>query len=476
MNKLYVHYQKQLVGEIGHDALENTYSFSYTQEWINSGFEISPSIKFNATITSKSVKSFVENLLPEGDGLEELSMLFHISKADKFLILKQIGLDAVGALTFTTEREYSAETSFREIGIDELSQRVARREEESIQIWDGKPRLSVAGVQTKLPITIMGDKFGLGEGDLCSTHILKFNNKKENIILNEFISLRLSRALGFNVANVQYNKIGEENVLFVERFDRKIINDVLVERTHIVDSVQALGLPVSYKYEKTYGDTREGVSFLKLFNLADEAEVPILFKEQIINFSMINLILGNSDAHGKNISFFVNKKGLTVAPFYDLVNVTMYNNYDNKMAMAIDDEFEFDEIKEHDFREFFTENNIQVNLYFDNFKKIVKKLHVELKNFNFIDEALFIEEAEFIREYIHNIKCRVNRLSNVLNNIRFTLPYEEQSDNEFFKENENEIRKIIGKKNQKMNASEAVALYKEKLSNKMIKQLSVKFQ
>jgi len=473
MNKLYVYYQKQLVGEIEYDSMENSYAFNYNEEWIKDGFEISPSLKFNNNISSNVIKSFIENLLPEGEGLEELSMIFHISKANKFLILKHIGLDTAGALTFTTDLKYEAKTSFREISKEELALRVTKREEESIQIWDGKPRLSVAGVQAKLPIVIIGDKYGLGEGDICSTHILKFNKKNENIILNEFISLKLSKALGFNVTNVEYKKVGEESVLFVERFDRKIINDKLVQREHIIDSVQALGLPVSYKYERNMGsnlkEIREGVSFSKLFALANEAVTPILFKEQIINFSMMNLILGNSDAHGKNISFYVSKKGLTVAPFYDLVNITMYNNYDNEMAMGIDEEFEFSEIKEYDFREFFEENTISLNQYFKDFKKLVKKLQVELENFDFIEKALFIEEQEFIKGYVDNIKHRVNKLSSVLNNIRFTLPYEDQSDEEFIDENKAEIKRVLTKDYKDSDSNKiTISLYLEKLKNRLI--------
>jgi len=473
MNKLYVHYQKQLVGEIEYDSMENSYAFNYKEEWIKDGFEISPSLKFNNKISANVIKYFIENLLPEGEGLEELSMIFHISKANKFLILKHIGLDTAGALTFTADMKYEAKTNFREISKEELALRVAKREEQSIQVWDGKPRLSVAGVQAKLPIVIIGDKYGLGEGDICSTHILKFNKKNENIILNEYISLRLSKALGFNVANVEYKKVGEENVLFVERFDRKIINDKLVQREHIIDSAQALGLPVSYKYERNMGsnlkEIREGVSFSKLFALAKEAVTPILFKEQIINFSMMNLILGNSDAHGKNISFFVSKKGLSVAPFYDLVNITMYNNYDNEMAMGIDDEFEFSKIKEYDFREFFEENNISLNQYFKDFKKLVKKLQLELENFDFIEKALFIEEQEFIKEYVDNIKHRVNKLSSVLNNIRFTLPYEGQSEEEFIDENKAEIKRILTKDYKDSNSDKiTISLYLEKLKNRLI--------
>jgi len=476
MNKLYVHYRKVLVGVIGHDSIEGIYSFEYDEQWIANGFEISPTMKFRTTISNGAIKSFIENLLPEGEGLEELSAYFHISKANKFAILQSIGLDTTGALTFSLSKIYDVKTVFREIQEDELAQRIAKREEQSIQIWDDKPRLSVAGVQAKLPIAIIGDKFGLGDGDICSTHILKFNKKGENVILNEFISMRLAKNLGFNVADVEYNKIGEECVLFVERFDREIINNNLVQKRHIIDSVQALGLPVSYKYERNLGinmkDIREGVSFEKLFSIMSEASVPLLFKEQIINFSMMNLILGNSDAHGKNISFFVDEKGLSVAPFYDLVNVTMYDGvYEQDMAMAIDDEFEFIGLSRYDFAEFLSIHKISSSQYFSDFKKLTQKISVALNTFDFIDDKLIDEEKAFIEEYKLNIIKRVNLISSILNSIRFTLPFEGQSDSEFLQEFSNVIKKVLSSQYIENNDSENVKAYLKKMQSKVIQKI-----
>jgi serine/threonine-protein kinase HipA len=57
------------------------------------------------------------------------------------------------------------------------------------------------------------------------------------------------------------------------------------------------------------------------------------------------LLIGNSDAHGKNISFYVGRNGIDVAPAYDLVNVEIYGDqYDRDLAMAVGDTFEFNAI------------------------------------------------------------------------------------------------------------------------------------
>ncbi|QSZ42851.1 type II toxin-antitoxin system HipA family toxin [Sulfurimonas aquatica] len=450
MNLLYIHCNKSLVGTISYEALNKSYSLEYDEDWKNDGFEISPSIGFNNP-SNEAVGRFIENLLPEGNGLEELSVYFQISKSEKFSILKQIGLETTGALTFTDSKVFEPNTTFEEITVDELEVKVTTRESNPIHIWNGKPRLSVAGVQTKLPLTILTEKFGFGEGDICSTHILKFNRVGENVVTNEFISMKLALAMGYNVAEVACAELANECVLFVTRFDREIINDELIERKHIIDSVQALGFPISYKYERNLGinmpNYREGVSFSKLFSLANKAIVPALFKEQVIKWSILNIILGNSDAHGKNISFFVSKEGLEVAPFYDLVNVTMYQDkYEQDMAMAIEDVFQFDSLNELSFREFFDENNISTEFYFNEFKSSAMKLKRAFKDMAFLDDNDFVKKNEdFILKYIENVKNRVNFISDLLNSVRYLMPLEDQTHGEFFKESIRDIKKLLGK-------------------------------
>ncbi len=465
MEKLFIHYDKELVGTLEYEPLANDFTFKYDDEWTINGFELSPSLKFSG-FESNAFKLFIENLLPEGDGLEEISIYYQISKSNKFALLKKIGAETTGALTFTESKELKIETSFREISILELQERVEKREIESIYVWDKKLRLSVAGVQEKLPLTIIDGKMGLGEGDICSTHILKFNRKNENVVLNEYISLRLAKAVGINVAEVEYLRLGKEGVLIVKRFDREIISNSLVKRLHIIDSVQALGYPASFKYERLFDskDIRDGVSFKKLFSLQKEAKVPVLFIEQLIQWNMINLCLGNSDAHGKNISFFVDRGGLEIAPFYDIVNVTMYDKYEQDMAMAIDDEFRFDDLKAFDFSEFFKQNKINKTQYFNDFKELVKKIQEHL-TFDFIEDDLKRGEASFISSYRDNLVARINKLIDTLNEAQFVLPLDENYE-EFY----DEYKKIITRKvkDSECSKKEAVEKYLLLIEKEMI--------
>ena len=59
---------------------------------------------------------------------------------------------------------------------------------------------------------------------------------------------------------------------------------------------------------------------------------------------MFQYLIGNADAHGKNVSFFCRPDGLAVAPYYDLVTVVQYPGVDHEFAMAYGDEFRLEDV------------------------------------------------------------------------------------------------------------------------------------
>ena len=173
-----------------------------------------------------------------------------------------IGTETTGAISFHSAPDEPEETSFREIPEQELIDRIQKRQQTPITVWDDKPRLSVAGVQEKLPVMITDDdKYGLGEGELASTHILKFGkHPDEHIILNEHLCMSLARETKApNGRRTEIIRLGEP-VLKVKRFDR-ILQNNKVERLHIIDGCQMLDMPPSYKYERVYGDGRDVQDF-----------------------------------------------------------------------------------------------------------------------------------------------------------------------------------------------------------------------
>lgn len=424
MTQLNIFYDKDEVGILKYEPIDDVFSFEYSSDWKIKGFELSPYMKFDSVISNNIIKNFIENLLPEGKGREILTNMYHISKNNLFALIQLIGKDTTGALTFNLEHNTFI-TSFREITISELSHRIKDRKNVPIEVWDGNVRLSVAGVQDKLPITIIDGKYGFAEGELASTHILKFESNNDNLVLNEYLSLKLASITGLKIPNIQIVNFDGEVVLQVERFDRELISNDKVVRKHIIDGCQALNLNVIHKYERAFGkelqDYKEGASFEKIFTLIEKCSSPIIAKRNIITWIIVNLCLGNSDAHGKNISFFIEKNKMELTPFYDIVNIEIYENkYDTDFAMGIDTAFNQKELGSFQIIEFCKDLKINLKGFIKEFKRVSHLINKTLDDDILID-VVNPKNKDFYEKYKKDVQFRIGKLTN---KFEYCLEYE----------------------------------------------------
>ena len=359
------------VGHLGFEALQDQYSFKYEKAWQDSwtAFSLSPHILHTGEpAAAGAVHRFLGNLLPEGRALEVASVMYQMSKDNVFGLIRMLGKEPVGAFSFSHFEEGQEqvhepnEPIRREIPDEELSERIRTRDEIPFPVWDQKVRLSVAGYQDKLQVMVEGAKISLVDGSLSSTHILKPESRNAGtpfMVANEHYCMTLADAMGLRTAQVSIRRIPEP-ILLIKRFDRvpkAAVDDPTriqaVGRLHVIDGCQALDLPAQFKYERNFGHTqdvkniREGVSFEKLFSLQPYLEQPAQTRTFMLRWAIFQLLIGNSDAHGKNLSFFVRRIRLEPAPLYDLVSVNAHvdnANVEQEMAMAYGDVFLLEEI------------------------------------------------------------------------------------------------------------------------------------
>ncbi len=425
-NTLHVYLNEDFVGVLQLELESDELAFTYSDHWQQHGFSISPAIPFGEKIPSSSVKRFLENLFPEGNALEELMEQFRVGLSNTFAITKIIGKETTGALSFLPpESQNGTGTTFREISSVELGKRLDERPGRGLAVWDGKIRLSVAGVQDKLPITRLSDgRIGFGEGSLASTHILKFqkfDNKIPFLVLNEYFCMGLAKKVGIDVPEIEFLRFANNPALMVKRFDRIVVSDQSVRRLHVIDSCQALNLLSSYRYERNFGsgrdvaDVREGVSFAKIFKLIEKCDIPAVNQLKVLDWMIFNLLIGNSDAHGKNISFFVDKKGMRLTPFYDLVNVSIYEELDHELAMSIGDEFSDKAVKAFQFAVFCDENQINRRLLAKRFIALCDKVKSQLPSH--LAPVGTNTEREFWNRMVINIQERLEHYEAMINEI-----------------------------------------------------------
>lgn len=422
--KLFVFLAANKIAEI--NFIDDELHWHYETSWCQDGFPLSPHLPLNARIPSLNTRRFLRNLLPEGQGLDELLQRFNLTKSNTFGLSLALGNDLPGALVLSANENFQVqESDFRPLTSEELISRLDMREEIGIIFWDGKPRLSVAGVQDKINLMLNKQKvLGFGEGYLCSTHILKFETKRHiHLALNEYISMMLANKCGLSVAQCQLMRLGEHTALLVERFDRKYIsaNDC-VKRRHVIDGCQALNLSPEYKYEQNFGNgrdvahIREGASFKKLFILAKQCENPAQTQLQLIDWAIFNCLIFNFDAHAKNISFFVGDRGLALTPFYDLVNIAMYPKFDQNMAMALGDEFDGKIVNAYQFADFAEQCQLPRRLVTQRLVLIANRLIKALEN---SDDSFVKDKAEqtYITRYKKQLFERAMHLLGEASNI-----------------------------------------------------------
>ncbi|HAT6811362.1 TPA: type II toxin-antitoxin system HipA family toxin [Legionella pneumophila] len=396
--------------------IEDQLYWSYHDSWQQTGYAISPHLPLHEIIPPLNVQRFLRNLLPEGNPLEVLVNIFHLSKYNTFGLIQALGLDTPGSLVILPSNQATPDhANFRLITDEELEERLNHRDPYDLIVWDGKPRLSVAGVQDKINVVLNKEgQLGFGEGSLCSTHILKFETQKLSyLVLNEFLSMWLAKRCGLNVADAQMKRFGQHPALLVERFDRKWVTTNVVRR-HLIDGCQALNLPPEYKYEQNFGNNRDvahirdGVSLPKLFDFANQCINPAKTKQQILDWVLFNVLIFNCDAHGKNISFFVGVNGISLAPFYDLVNIKMYPEFEHALAMALGDEFDGDNINAYQLADFADTCQLPRSLVVKHLKYLIGKLTTALQEetqLNLIDN-----EEDYLKKYQEIVMKRCEHL------------------------------------------------------------------
>lgn len=387
----------------------------YTREWQQSGFSLSPHLPLSGEFPTENVQRYVRNLFPEGDVLDTMLASLRLSKGNIFGIIRALGTDTSGSFLFLpSDQQLPSSSSFRSITPVEIEKRLDTRDEYSLIIWDGKLRLSMAGVQDKINVVITSEgQMGFGEGKLISTHLLKFEKQKLSyLVINEYMTMQLAKECGIQVPKVELMRYGKHPALLIERFDRKLIAPNEVMRRHVIDGCQALNLPPEYKYERNFGSgrdvahIRDGASLVKLFDFANQCMNPAETKIKMLDWVIFNLLIYNYDAHGKNISFFVGKNGMSLTPFYDLINIKMYPQFDNELAMALGDDFDGETIKAYQLADFADSCQLSRPYFVRQLKNMASTLLSVLAKENILVVACNEKEKQYLEKYQQMITQR----------------------------------------------------------------------
>lgn len=299
--------------------------FQYAPDWLNTTtcFALSPHLPLQTEplldgASQRPVQWYFDNLLPEEGQRLLLAGDARLDAADAFGLLAWYGAESAGSVTLLPPdaAPQSAEP-LRPLPDEALQARIRQLPRAPLTQAAIK-RMSLAGAQHKLAVVLQDGALFEPAGATPSTHILKPDHPDEDYphsVINEWFVMRLAKRLGLDVPDV-HRRYVPSPVYLINRFDRTPGSHGW-QRRHVIDACQLLGLDRSFKYSQG--------SLHNLAALANACRSPAVARPRLFGWLVFNVLVGNSDAHLKNLSFLVSHEGVQLAPFYDLLSVASYD-------------------------------------------------------------------------------------------------------------------------------------------------------
>jgi serine/threonine-protein kinase HipA len=332
--RLNVYLRNDLVGRLWLDEGRRLV-FQYDSGWLKrkSPVPLSLSLPLKADpYLEDAARPFFSNLLPEAGIRQTLARRLRISEQNDFDLLREIGGECAGAVSVLPEGLSPAVApGYRELDEEELHRVVKELPRRPFLVGDKGARLSLAGAQNKLPVYMEGDRVFLASGNAPSTHILKPPIAGlEESVENEAFCMTLAAQMELAVPKARIRQ-GHDRLYIVERYDREHSREGEILRLHQEDFCQALGILPEQKYE-----AEGGPSLARCFALIKEkSAAPAVDQRALFLWVVFNMLIGNADAHAKNLAILFTPAGPRLAPFYDLISTLVYPDLSARLAMRI---------------------------------------------------------------------------------------------------------------------------------------------
>lgn len=333
MRQLNVYLEHQLIGQL----LEKSgiWGFQYAIEWlaISGDFKVIKSLALTDeeqwdAATTRPVQWFFDNLLPEEAARDLLAKDAKIKPGDTFALLMAVGAESAGAITLLPPDQPLPAGDVTEVTPTELNARILKLPQIPLNERHRK-RMSLAGAQHKMLVIYQDGLILEPSGHMPSTHILKPEHSQPNIYRftcrNEWFVMSLAGRCGLAVPAVNIMYV-PQTVYIVERFDRtgEYPNH---SRLHMMDGCQLLGLPAADKYRAS--DAQH------LLMLSKECLRQGVTRLTIFRWAVFNALVGNGDAHLKNLSFKIDQNGVELMPHYDLLSTILYADVGRHMDASL---------------------------------------------------------------------------------------------------------------------------------------------
>jgi len=282
-------------------------------------------------------RPFFENLLPEEEYRRLLARVLGISDSNTLGLLGAIAGECAGAVSvWPKDSERPTKPSYRSLSERDLANLFAAPDELALVTAQREGRLSLAGAQPKLTLAYRDESWHLPTDGGPTTHILKRTRMNfQHLVENELFCMKLAASAELPVPETFMVNVGIP-LLAIRRFDR-LVEGNNIRRLHQEDFCQASGVLPAAKYES------EGGPGLPLCAeiLNRHSAFPLVDLQALVRWVTFNYLIGNEDAHAKNLALLYAQDGIRLAPFYDLVSTAVYRGLKRKAAMRIGTEYRY---------------------------------------------------------------------------------------------------------------------------------------
>ena len=298
-------------------------------------------------------------LLPEDARLDEVRRFYGI-EGDFYLdVLQEIGWECAGAVRVLPD-DVLEPPAGRTVPLDDaqLARRLAALPShpyDSVQTM----RFSLGGFQEKLCVIASVEEeaqagyvrladVALSDGTAPTTHILKPQPRRlSGLVQAEAWGMTAAGAVtpAARVSLLDVGPLEAPETLVVERFDRRRTADGRLLRLHQEDCCQALGIQSERKYAAESTPKKSDPSFARIAQaLLRYAADPATELEALFRQMVVNVALGNTDAHGKNYALIHEGDVVRLSPLYDVVPALEIAPGALAMGMRIDGRIRIDRI------------------------------------------------------------------------------------------------------------------------------------
>jgi serine/threonine-protein kinase HipA len=279
---------------------------------------------------------FFRNLLPEQAYRRLVAAAAGTTPENSIALLGAIGGECPGAVSIWPSDAGPPDVpNYRRLTLEEITGLFSSGDRIALANAVTRGRLSLPGVQQKIALLREEDEsWYLPLKGAVTSHILKQATPTfANLLENELFCMALASAIGLEVATTGF-PAANVRVFSAERFDRlpsRFQGGPARRKLHQEDFCQILSIEPDRKYEFDGGPSLKKCAAV----IRRHSALPAEDLERLVRWVGFNYLIGNEDAHAKNLALLYREDGLRLTPHYDLVSTEVYPELERNLAMKI---------------------------------------------------------------------------------------------------------------------------------------------